>query len=98
MIRTYKEKAPQFQAVEVTDALNQLAEVANMIGAQEAGTSFNTEGKRVAVLKLQHTTGTDTYEVLEGQVILTSGITDYDGKPEVQVLDAIEFHSKYEAI
>jgi len=92
MIRNYKEKAPQFQAVEVTDALNQLAEVANMIGAKEVGTTFNGDGKRSQVLKVGEGEEAITYTVIEGQVITLSS------EGAVAVLDAADFYSKYEVI
>jgi hypothetical protein len=88
MIKVFKEKAPTLQAVEVTDVLNQLPEVANLIGATQAGVSITSEG-RVGNFKLDGQD--DSYQVKEGQVIALSN-------GEITVLDAAEFYSKYEAI
>jgi len=93
MIKVFKEKAPTLQAIEVTDVLNQLPEVANLIKADQAGVAV-VDTQRVGTFTVPGVgEGTEAfvYQVKEGQVIATSN-------GEVSVMDAAEFYSKYEAI
>lgn len=93
MIKVFKEKAPTLQAIEVTEVLNQLPEIANLVKADQAGVKV-VDGTRIGSFTVQSPVeGAEPalYQVKEGQVIAVS-----DGA--VVVLDAAEFYSKYEAI
>lgn len=83
-VKTYKEKAPQLQAVELTNVLSQAEEIANLIGATSIG--IDLPGK-----KLQLKIDDAEYSVVQGQVIAIK-----DG--EVLVQDAADFYSKYEVV
>lgn len=93
MIQVFKEKAPTLQAIEVTDVLNQLPEVANLIKADQAGVKV-VDAQRVGSFTVPGAgegAEASVYQVKEGQVIaLSNGM--------VSVMDALEFYAKYETI
>jgi len=88
MIKDFRQKPAQLQGIEVTDLLNQLPGVANLIGAKKAEFSTDSKGS-VGNFSIE---GRDTvYQVREGQVVaLLNGV--------ITVMDAPDFYSKYEAV
>lgn len=92
MIKVFKEKPPQLQAIEVTSVLNQLPEVATLIGAYQAGVTLDGDVQvgNFIVLDVDGQSSV-SHQVREGQVIAIA-----DGV--ITVKDATEFYAKYEAI
>jgi hypothetical protein len=88
MIKAFKEKAPTLQAIEVTDVMNQLPEVANLIGAKQASVTITPEG-RSGSFKIDGQD--DAYLIKEGQVISLCGDV-------VSIQDAADFYAKFEAV
>lgn len=84
MIKTFKEKAPQVQAVEYTGISSQLTEVADLVKAE----SFNVD---LAKQQATFTVGEHTYTAKQGQVVAVTG-------ESVNVFDADDFYAKYEAL
>lgn len=84
MIKSFKEKAPRVQAVELTSISTQLTEVADLLKAD----SYKVDlGKKQATF----TVGQDTYVAVEGQVIAVSGDT-------ITIYESDDFYAKYEKV
>lgn len=84
MTRIYKEKAPQVEAIEVTNVSAQFADVANMIKADSIMVDVKA-GQAVFTVDDQ------TITVKQSQVVSISG-------DQIVVMDAEDFYAKYEPV
>lgn len=84
-VKTYKEKAPTLQAIEVTSILTQAAEIANLIGAVSLSIDMGTSTATFVDAKGKSTS------VGNGYVIATLNGT-------VLVTEAAAFYAKYEVV
>lgn len=83
--KTFKQKAPTIQAIEVTNIFDQVADVANLIGASAYDVSVVDFNARFA------RDGAPLLAVREGQVVSL-----LDGA--ATVWDAKDFYTLYEAV
>lgn len=86
--KTFKQKAPTVQAIEVTDILSQSAEVANLIGSK----AFQVDvSAKEATFVLDDSTDIIKIVVAEGRIVSFS-----EGVPAVR--DASDFYAMYEQV